>query len=116
MLTGPDLSSDAQAARDVRGADGETIAHGAVERWVIAVGKNVGSEHAPGGFHERNVFGLWRLSKLANLTQNGGASVEKGKRGHVVQCSGVNAGFSVTARQPGQRAGIFWDVASLRQQ
>jgi hypothetical protein len=83
-LTGPDFPGDAEAAGDVGGVDRETIAHGTVERRVIAVGKDVGRQHAAGGFNERNVFGLWRLSKLADLTQNGGTGVEKRERRHVV--------------------------------
>jgi hypothetical protein len=74
-VAGASLADHGQASGQVGGAHGKSIAHGAVEGGIIAVGAERCAEHSPAGFRQVDEFNVGDASGVLNLVDYQGAGL-----------------------------------------
>ena len=79
---GAHLADDLELSRQIDGAHGIAVAHGARDGGGIAVGFGVRREHAPGGIGEGNFLDGRLDAALAHGAENGFAGIHKCQRRH----------------------------------
>jgi hypothetical protein len=76
-FAGADFADRLEAAWKIRGARGESIAHGAIEWGIVSIGEYVLGQNTTDRCAEVDSFGGRRRSSHANFAQHHGASVFK---------------------------------------